>query len=41
MTSLLVSIYSILESFGRARAAAHLANQGHYELAKKLMTEES
>jgi hypothetical protein len=30
-------IYEVLESIGRAKAAAHLSRQGHYEEAKALM----
>jgi hypothetical protein len=30
-------VYEILESMGRAKAAAHLSRQGHYEQAKALM----
>ena len=38
---MLSSLYHFFEAFGRARAASHLANTGHYELAKKLMTEDN
>jgi hypothetical protein len=30
-------IYEVLESMGRAKAAAHLSRQGQYEQAKALM----
>ena len=30
-------IYEIMESMGRAKAAAHLSRHGHYEQAKALM----
>jgi len=38
---MLISIFHFFESIGRARAAAHLANHGHYELAKRIFTENS
>jgi hypothetical protein len=41
MKLVLNSMYSFFEAFGRARAAAHLANQGHHELAKQLMLNDS
>jgi hypothetical protein len=34
------AIYEILESMGRAKAAAHLSRQGHHEQAKALMLAE-
>jgi hypothetical protein len=30
-------IYEIMESLGRAKAAAHLSRLGHHEAAKELM----
>jgi hypothetical protein len=30
-------IYEVLESLGRAKAAAYLSRHGHYEKAKELM----
>jgi hypothetical protein len=30
-------IYEVLESLGRAKAAAYLSRHGHYEEAKELM----
>jgi hypothetical protein len=30
-------VYEVLESLGRAKAAAHLSRLGHYEAAKELM----
>lgn len=35
--SLLDKILDILESFGRARAAAELAHYGHYQAANELI----
>jgi hypothetical protein len=37
MKSFFNAIYEILESMGRAKAAAHLAQHGHVEQAKALM----
>jgi hypothetical protein len=31
------AVYEVLESLGRAKAAAHLSRHGHYEEAKALM----
>jgi hypothetical protein len=31
------ALYEVLESLGRAKAAAHLSRQGRHEEAKKLM----
>lgn len=40
MKSMLNIIYEILESMGRARAAAYLSRQGRYAEAKALMLAE-
>jgi len=37
MKSFFNAIYEILESMGRAKAAAHLSRNGHVEQAKALM----
>lgn len=37
MKLIALSICNFFESVGRARAAAHLATHGHYELAKQIM----
>jgi hypothetical protein len=37
MKSLLNSIYQFLESMGQARAAAHFARIGRYDLARNIM----
>jgi hypothetical protein len=37
MKKILNSIWSAFDSFGRARAASHLARIGQYEAAKALM----
>ena len=37
MTTVLRSIYDILVSIGKARAAAHLARNGQHEDARKMM----
>jgi hypothetical protein len=37
MKLFLNAIYEILESMGRAKAAAHLAQHGHHAEAKALM----
>lgn len=34
------AIYQVLESMGRAKAAAHLSRHGQYEQAKALMLAE-
>lgn len=34
---MLEAIYAFFESIGKARAANHLANLGHYQLAKEIM----
>ena len=34
------AIYNFLEDMGRARAATHLARQGDYAGARRLMTED-
>lgn len=39
MKSILNYIYSILESFGKARAATHFARMGDFEAARKVMAE--
>ena len=39
MKSIINSIWSVLDSFGRARAASHFARQGNYEAAKRVMAE--
>ncbi len=41
MKKLWKSIYCILESLGRARAASSLARQGNYKLAQQIMSEKS
>lgn len=40
MKTILNTIYEILESMGRARAAAHLSRQGKHAEAKALMIAE-
>jgi hypothetical protein len=37
MKNFLTTVYSILESIGRTRAAMYYARQGNYEAAKQLM----
>lgn len=37
---MLQALINFFESVGRARAAAHLANYGHYDLAKKIASGE-
>jgi len=37
MKTILNSIWAAFDSFGRARAASHLARIGQYEAAKALM----
>lgn len=32
-------IWSVLDSFGRARAASYFARQGNYEAARRIMAE--
>jgi hypothetical protein len=39
MKDIFASIFSILESFGKARAATYFARIGHYDAAKKVMQE--
>jgi hypothetical protein len=39
MKSFFNYIYSILESFGKARAATHFARMGDFEAARKVMAE--
>jgi len=39
MKNFLSALYSILESFGKARAASCFVRQGNYEAAKKVMQE--
>lgn len=38
MKTALSYVWSVFESFGRARAASHLARIGQHEAAKRLMT---
>ena len=38
---MLKAIYKFFESIGRARAAAQLSSLGHYELAKKVMLDQT
>ena len=37
MKKFFTAIYEVMESIGRAKAAAHLARHGHVEQAKALM----
>lgn len=37
---MLQALINFFESVGRARAAAHLANHGYYDLAKEIATSE-
>lgn len=37
MKSVCNAIYQVLESMGRAKAAAYLSRHGHYEQAKALI----
>jgi hypothetical protein len=37
MKSFFNTIYEVLESMSRAKAAAHLARMGHIDMAKELM----
>jgi hypothetical protein len=37
MKKFFTAIYEVMESLGRAKAAAHLARHGHIEQAKALM----
>jgi hypothetical protein len=39
MKTVLNYIWSVFDSFGRARAASHLARIGQYEAARRVMTE--
>jgi len=39
MKNIINHIWSIFESFGRARAASHFARIGQYEAAKRVMSE--
>lgn len=39
MKNILHYIWSVLDSFGRARAATHLARLKQYEAAKRVMVE--
>jgi len=39
MKTVLNYIWSVMDSFGRARAASHLARIGQYEAAKRVMAE--
>jgi hypothetical protein len=39
MKNFLSVVYSVFESFGKARAATYFVRQGNYEAAKKVMQE--
>ena len=39
MKTIINYIWSVFDSFGRARAASHLARIGQYEAAKRVMAE--
>lgn len=39
MKNVLVTIFAIFESFGKARAAAYFSRMGNYEAAKRIMAE--
>ena len=39
MTKFLKSVYCVLESLGRARAASVFARQGNYKMAQQIMLE--
>ena len=39
MKSIIKSIWSVFDSFGRARAASHFARTGDYEAARRVMAE--
>ncbi len=39
MKTMLCYIWSVLESLGKARAAAHLARRGDYDKATRIMSE--
>jgi len=40
MKSILDTIYAVLESIGRAKAAAHLSRQGRHDEAKAILLAE-
>lgn len=39
MKTIINYIWSVLDSFGRARAASYFARQGNYEAARQIMAE--
>jgi hypothetical protein len=39
MKTIIKSIWSVFDSFGRARAASHFARTGNYEAARRVMAE--
>jgi hypothetical protein len=39
MKTIINYVWSVLDSFGRARAASHFARSGDYESARRVMAE--